>query len=134
MGRIKRTTRSAEEIPLSSTADIAFLLIVFFLAASALLELRGVTLPLPKKDAPPMQILKENIYKIRIDEKGNYSHDNRQLTLKELKTNIEEAYSANKELVVVVRPEEQTPSQAIPGIIQVLRELNIVRVSVGLGK
>ena len=43
--RVKRKTREVEEIPLSSTADIAFLLIVFFLAASALLELRGVHAP-----------------------------------------------------------------------------------------
>lgn len=134
MKKIKRTTRSAEEIPLSSTADIAFLLIVFFLAASALLELRGVTLPLPKKDAPPMQILKKNIYKIYIDKEGNYSHENQTYSLEELKADVEKAYAENDELVVVVRPQKETPAQSIPKVIQILRELNINRVSLGLGK
>ena len=59
--KIKRTTREAREISLASTADIAFLLIVFFLAASALLEMKGIQISLPEKDAPPMQVLRKDL-------------------------------------------------------------------------
>ncbi len=68
--KIRTKRRALEEIPLASTADIAFLLIVFYLAASSLLEFRGVQIPLPKKDAPPMQVLRKDIFRIKVNAAG----------------------------------------------------------------
>lgn len=130
--RVKRKTREVEEIPLSSTADIAFLLIVFFLAASALLELRGVQMPLPVKDAPPMQILKENVFKIGIAPDGSFSHEQQNYELDELGELVAERNRENSELVVVVRADADAPARAIPQIVKLLQDLQIVRVSIGM--
>ncbi|MEQ9364909.1 MAG: biopolymer transporter ExbD [Leptospirales bacterium] len=130
--RVKRKGREVEEIPLASTSDIAFLLIVFFLAASALLELRGVQMPLPVKDAPPMQILKENVFKIGIAPDGGFSHDGTPYELPELGDIVAEQFKANSELVVVVRAHAEAPSRAIPEIVKLLQDLQIVRVSIGM--
>ena len=130
--RVKRKTREVEEIPLSSTADIAFLLIVFFLAASALLELRGVQMPLPVKDAPPMQILKENVFKIGIAPDGSFSHEQQNYELDALSELVAERNRENSELVVVVRADADAPAEAIPQIVKLLQDLQIVRVSIGM--
>ena len=130
--RVKRKTREVEEIPLASTSDIAFLLIVFFLAASALLEMRGVQIPLPKKDAPPMQILKENIFKIQITPEGAYQYEETPYELEALGELVAEANRANSELVVVIRAAAEAPSSTIPKIIKMLQERRIVRVSLGM--
>lgn len=130
--RVKRKTREVEEIPLSSTADIAFLLIVFFLAASALLELRGVQMPLPVKDAPPMQILKENVFKIGIAPDGSFSHEQQNYELDALGELVAERNRENSELVVVVRADAEAPAAAIPQIVKLLQDLEIVRVSIGM--
>ena len=130
--RIKRKTREVEEIPLSSTADIAFLLIVFFLAPSALLELRGVQMPLPVKDAPPMQILKDNVFKIGIAPDGGFSHDGRSYEFGALGELIAQRFQANSELVVVVRAHSEAPVHRVPEIIKLLQDLKITRVSIGL--
>jgi biopolymer transport protein ExbD len=130
--RVKRKNREVEEIPLASTADIAFLLIVFFLAASALLELRGVQMPLPVKDAPPMQILKENVFKVGIGPDGGFSHDGQPFTRSELSETIAERFQANSELVVVVRADAEAPARAIPEIVKMLQDLQIIRVSIGM--
>lgn len=130
--RVKRKTREVEEIPLASTADIAFLLIVFFLAASALLELRGVQIPLPKKDAPPMQILKENIFKIGIAADGGFVYDGATIERDALAARIKESFAENSELVVVVHADENAPSRKIPEIVRLLQELRIERVSIGM--
>lgn len=130
--RIKRTGRSVEEIPLASTADIAFLLIVFFLAASALLELRGVSVPLPKKDAPPMQVLKKNLFRIQVRSNGDYEHDGKPASIEGLATGLRDAYSANKELIVAVRVHSEAPVEAIPRLIVVVQKLQIPRLSIGM--
>ncbi len=130
--RVKRKTREVDEIPLASTADIAFLLIVFFLAASALLELRGVQIPLPKKDAPPMQILKENIFKIGIAPDGGFTYDGAVIERDALATQIQQSFAENSELVVVVRADAESPSRKIPELVRLLQELRIERVSIGM--
>ena len=93
--RIRRKSREADEIPLSSTADIAFLLIVFFLAASALLEMRGVAIPLPKKNAPPMEIEEKNLFRIQINDQGEYIYENQTRDLASLTDIIDKAYKEN---------------------------------------
>lgn len=130
--KIRRKSRQSEEIPLASTADIAFLLIVFFLAASAILEMRGISIPLPQKDAPPMQILSQNIFRIEIDENGDFFHEGQRIEDVKLQEDIINAYEQNSELVAVVRVQPEAPSAAIPRIARLLQEGGIPRVSIGM--
>ncbi|MBU43144.1 MAG: hypothetical protein CMN76_08005 [Spirochaetaceae bacterium] len=132
--RIRRKSREADEIPLSSTADIAFLLIVFFLAASALLEMRGVAIPLPKKNAPPMEIEEKNLFRIQINDQGEYIYENQTRDLASLTDIIDKAYKENKDLVVVIRPFPEAPTGSVPRLIRKLQELNIQRVSLAMKK
>ena len=130
--RIRRKTREVGEIPLASTADIAFLLIVFYLAASALLEFHGITIPLPRADAPPMQILRENIFRIKISPAGEYVYNNGTVPLEELQEILHEARSSNPDLVVVVRVSPDAPSETVPALVARLHDENIRRVSIGM--
>lgn len=132
--RIKRRKRQSEEIPLASTSDIAFLLIIFFLAASALLELRGIKIPLPKKDAPPMQILKKDLYKIQIDSSGNYQHERAIIELPTLIQSVSKAAKENKEIVVVLQVDEEAPVESVPLILSELQKIGIQRISLSLMK
>ncbi len=132
--RIRRKNREADEIPLSSTADIAFLLIVFFLAASALLEMRGVAIPLPKKNAPPMEIEEKNLFRVDIDETGQYLQDGKSMGLDQLQKDTEKAFKENKDLVVVIRPYPEAPTGSVPRLIRMLQDLKIQRVSLAMKK
>lgn len=127
--KIKRKSRAPEEIPLASTSDIAFLLIIFFLTASALLEFRGVQLPLPKPDSPPMQILKKNLFKVYLDESGEFHHEDKAVQLEELRPVLRGEASANPEMVVVLKVNGNAPSQQIPAFIKLLNDESIVRFS-----
>ena len=128
--RIKRTKRDVEEIPLSSTADIAFLLIVFFLAASALLEFRGVVLPLPKKDAPPMQVLKKNLYRLKVLRSGAYEHDGKAISVRQIQVSMNEAYQGNRDLIISVRVHPEAPVDRIPRLVLLVQQLQIPRLSI----
>ncbi|MDH5655027.1 MAG: biopolymer transporter ExbD [Spirochaetia bacterium] len=130
--QIKRKRRSIEEIPLSSTADIAFLLIVFYLASSSLLEFRGVSLPLPKKDAPPMEILKENIVKVYINEEGNILHEKESYSLPEIIRILAEKRKANPEIVVILKVKPEAPSEMVPKFIREIQKINIEKFSMSM--
>jgi biopolymer transport protein ExbD len=132
--QVKRRTRQPEEIPLASTSDIAFLLIIFFLAASALLEMRGVKVPLPVKDAPPMQIQKKDLFKIRIDETGAFHHDGRAKPLGELMTMVMEALRSNENLVVVLQASQDAPVESVTRILDELQKRKVIRISLSMEK
>ncbi|MCB1172778.1 MAG: biopolymer transporter ExbD [Leptospiraceae bacterium] len=131
---IKRNSRTVEEIPLASTADIAFLLIVFFLAASALLEMRGVRIPVPKKDAPPMEILKKNIYQIDIDAEGQITHEKESLPWLQILSSANQESRKNKDLVVLIKVNPEAPVDVIPKVIQGLQDESIQKISVSMEK
>lgn len=130
--RVKRRTRQPEDIPLASTSDIAFLMIIFFLAASALLELRGVKVPLPKKDAPPMQIQKKDLFKIRISPEGDFIHEGKTVSLSQVMARVIEARKGNPDLVVVLRPAADAPVETVPLILNELQKQNIERISLSM--
>jgi len=132
--KVKRRSRKPEEIPLASTSDIAFLLIIFFLAASALLELRGVKIPLPKKDAPPMQIQKKDLFKIKISNQGDYLYQNKTTQLSVIIQNLIEIKKKNPDLVVVVQPEAESPVEKVPQLIAELQKHNVERISLSMDK
>lgn len=130
--RFKRKTTEDEDIPLSSTADIAFLLIVFFLAASALLEFRGIRVPLPKPDAPPMQIDKKDIFRVEVRKTGDFKYEGKVRALKEIQETMRETAKKNPGLVIVLRVDPEAPSDRVPKFVKQVQEEGLRRISIGM--
>lgn len=132
--KVNRKSRDPEEIPLASTADIAFLLIIFYLAASAMLELKGVKLPLPKKDAPPMQIEKKNLFKIEIDKEQNFIYENKKYKIEEILPIMEESSKVNPELVFAIKVDPDCSSEIIPKLVSNMQKRNLIKFSITIKK
>jgi len=132
--KIKRKSRDPEEIPLASTADIAFLLIIFFLAASALLELKGVKLPLPKKDAPPMKIEKKNLLKLEMTKEEKFIYDNKTYELNDILTIMEEKFKQNPEIVFAIQVHPDCPSKVVPELIHGMKQKQLNKFSITIKK
>jgi biopolymer transport protein ExbD len=132
--RIRRKRRKPEEIPLASTADIAFLLIVFYLATSSLIEMKGVTIPLPKPDAPPMQVLKKSIFRLSVDKQGSYLHEKTLYDPRSLLQRLIQGREANPEIIVVLSVSPSAPSDSVPRVVQIIREAGIEKFSMKMGE
>lgn len=130
--KIKRKSRDPEEIPLASTADIAFLLIIFFLAASAMLELKGVKLPLPKKDAPPMQIEKKNLFKVEIDKDQKFIYEKKMYSIREILDLMEEKSKENPELVFSIKVDPDCPSEVVHKLIYSMQKRQLYKFSLAI--
>ncbi|EQA53679.1 MULTISPECIES: ExbD/TolR family protein [Leptospira] len=58
--------RVLEEISASSMSDIAFLLLVFFMVTAVFFVKEGLNIQLPRKNANPTTVLRENVYEILV--------------------------------------------------------------------
>ena len=74
MGLLKRRTSREAEIPTSSMADIAFLLLIFFLVTTTIDVDTGIYMELPpplEEDTPPPEIPDRNILTILVNAQGD---------------------------------------------------------------
>ena len=73
MALLKKKKRTEAEIPTSSMADIAFLLLIFFLVTTTIDVDTGIGMVLPPKledDVEPPPIKERNVLKILVNESG----------------------------------------------------------------
>ena len=66
----KQRSRVSDEIPSSSMADIAFLLLVFFLTTTVFSEEKGLQLVLPEASVEQVKVRSENIMHIFVHPDG----------------------------------------------------------------
>lgn len=79
MPLLKRRTKREAEIPTASMADIAFLLLIFFLVTTTINADKGIYMQLPPKlqeDNPPPEINQRNLLNILVSEDGQVLVDN----------------------------------------------------------
>ena len=74
------------EINTGSMADIAFLLLIFFLVTTTMQVDAGISRKIPKKqEQPPIDINERNILEININKNNELFVDGKTIQLKELK-------------------------------------------------
>ncbi|MFQ5569537.1 MAG: ExbD/TolR family protein [Rhodothermales bacterium] len=84
----KRSGNDAD-IPTSSMADIAFLLLIFFLVTTTLDVDTGIGMVLPPElDHPPHQLHERNMFKILIDTQGMLLVEGKPLRLEHLRDEV----------------------------------------------
>jgi biopolymer transport protein ExbD len=82
--RLDRVTRVSDEIPTASTADIAFLLIIFFMVTTVFSATRGLDFEIPAKQEIPEEIQVEEAVYIHVLSDGTYEVDRRPMALDDI--------------------------------------------------
>ncbi|MCH7495135.1 MAG: biopolymer transporter ExbD, partial [Candidatus Marinimicrobia bacterium] len=105
----KRKKRPAE-IPTSSMADIAFLLLIFFLVTTTIDMDKGLTLVLPAP-GEEKEIPKENISNLLINAAGNVMLDEEFIPLTQIARTVKIKILNNKNLIISVKTDRETDYQ-----------------------
>lgn len=90
---LKKRQREDAEIPSSSLADIAFLLLIFFLVTTTIDVDTGIGLvlpPPPEPDQEPPPIKERNLLKILVNSQGMILMDDQPVVLQEVKDKVKE--------------------------------------------
>jgi len=91
----------AGEIPTASMADIAFLLLIFFLVTTTIDMDKGLGLVLPPK-GEEKEIPKRNISNILINARGDILLDKEPIQIRDIRQVVREKMAANDKLIFSV--------------------------------
>ena len=128
MGKIKRRFKGGE-IPTSSMADIAFLLLIFFLVTTTIDIDKGLGLVLPA-EGETIEIKKKNILNCLINSSGMVLLGGEPVNLKDVSRIVKEKLRENNKLIISVKTHERTHYKDYVAIIDQLKIANATRISI----
>ena len=119
----------AGEIPTASMADIAFLLLIFFLVTTTIDMDKGLGLVLPPK-GEEKEIPKRNISNILINARGDILLDKEPIQMRDIRQVVREKMAANDKLIFSVKTHPKAGNQAYVNVLDQLKMANAKRISI----
>ena len=107
---IKKQRRPMQEINSSSMADIAFLLLVFFLVTTTISMDKGISLVLPS-EGNELEVNRKNIVNILMNESGKVLMDDKSIKVKDIRGKVERKLAGNPNLIFSVQTHPRTKYQ-----------------------
>jgi biopolymer transport protein ExbD len=131
-GILKRRSRVSDEIPTASMADIAFLLLIFFLVTTVFSEERGLSLVLPEPQSEEVEINPKNIITFYVVGDGvveirrGDSPDKQTIDFQQVEAVARQELAANNRLIVSVKT---APDANYVDMVNVLDEVKLAGAS-----
>ena len=113
------------EIPTASMADVAFLLIIFFLVSSIYSVTRGIQFSLPKKDEQALTAEPEAAVLIEIARNGALTVDGRAMALGALQGYLRPKLERNPTKSVILQTALDAPYHAMTDAFDELRQVGV---------
>jgi len=117
-----RCQRVSDEIPTASIADIAFLLVIFFMITITFAATQGLDMKLPEE--PPVTDDVDPIESVHVEVEGGgrLTVDGRGMVVGDLLAYLEPKLRINPDKPVLVRPRPDTPYGATVDVLDELRQ------------
>ena len=128
MAKQKRRFKGGE-IPTSSMADIAFLLLIFFLVTTTIDMDKGIGIILPA-EGQELEINKKNILNCLISASGAVLLGGEPVELKDLSRKVQEEIRANDKLIVSVKAHEKAQYDVYVAVLDQLKLAKATRISI----
>jgi len=126
---VEKKKERSSEIPTSSLADIAFLLLIFFLVTTTIDVDKGIGLVLPPQ-GEAKEISKRNIANLLINEEGKVMLDDQITDIPMLKNIIKEKIAQNPNLIISVKTDEKTKYRYYIQVLDQLKQANAKKISI----
>ncbi|MBL7012867.1 MAG: biopolymer transporter ExbD [Candidatus Marinimicrobia bacterium] len=125
----KRRFKSGE-IPTSSMADIAFLLLIFFLVTTTIDTDKGLGIVLPPPGDVEIEIKKKNIMNCLINSQGAVLLDEEPTPIDQINGVVKRRLAENPLLIVSVKSHKKTEYSDYVRVIDQLKMANAMRISI----
>jgi len=124
----KRKSKTAE-IPTDSLADIAFLLLIFFLVTTTIDVDKGIGLTLPDPRGDEKQIRSTNIANLLINTDGMVMLSGNSIAVTQIKERIRNMIIENPNLIVSVKTVSGTPYKVYIDVLDQLKLADARKIS-----
>ena len=118
-----------QEINSSSMADIAFLLLVFFLVTTTISMDKGISLVLPS-EGNELEVNRKNIVNILMNESGKVLLDDKPIKVNGIKEIVEKKLFGNPNLIFSVQTHPRTKYQDYLKVLDQLKEAKATKISI----
>lgn len=125
--RIRRREVPAE-IPTASMADVAFLLIIFFLVTSVFSVTRGIQFSLPRHDEAAFTASPEAAVLIKIGANGSLIVDDRPMAIDQVAGYLVPKLQRNPGKSVIVQTAMEAPYGAMVDVFDEIRQAGVTNV------
>jgi biopolymer transport protein ExbD len=116
------------EIPTASMADIAFLLIIFFLVSTTMYQAKGIGLTLPA-EGRQTKVRKRNIVHILVNSRGQMMIDGDQYPIPALEDIARRKIRENDKVIMSVKIDPQAQYSVMIDVVDELMKAGSRRIS-----
>ena len=126
---ILKRQRKVDEVNSSSMADIAFLLLIFFLVTTTISMDKGINIILPA-DGSEKEVDKNNLVNIAMNDQGKILVDDSPKLMTEIKSLAEKRIAANSKIIFSVSTHERTKYQDYVSLLDELKKARATKISI----
>lgn len=126
---LKHKKKTLQEIPSASMADIAFLLLVFFLITTTISMDKGIGLVLPAI-GEELEVNPKNLAKVLVNATGQVLLDDEPVLMNQLRGKVRTMLSRNSKLIISVKTSPQTKHQTYLDVLDQLKMAGATRISI----
>ncbi len=128
-GGLQRKSKASQEIPSSSMADIAFLLLIFFMVSTVFQKDRNRPIDWAQAEATEKIDQKQkNILNVWVEPNGDVFINDVQQQMNDVSVLVAPMYRINRELVISIRSDRAVPYRYIDAVQQELSAAGVLRV------
>ena len=129
-GGFSRKSKTSDEIPSSSLADIAFLLLIFFMVTTVFRTDRERDIIWPQAEATEkIDEKKKNILNIWVEQNGSIFMNDQPYTMEQVSEVVAPLYAdSDRRLVISIRSDREVPYSTIDQLQAELVAAGVVRV------
>ena len=120
------------EIPTASMADIAFLLIIFFMTTTNFAREKGLKFVLPEKKDQEVKIKSENLLKISINDKGEMFLNDEEARWENLEREVKLRLEKNPNLIILIRTHRDAPYEYMIRAFDAVKAAGGKKVGLGI--
>ena len=132
--RFVRKAKVGTAVPTASMADIAFLLLVFFMVSTVFIRYRGIPVQLPAAEKIEELESRRNVTSIWVDRQGGINIDDQTVPLDQVGRVIHAKMTANPRLVISIKGDGAAKFGLLSDVMQELRKVEALRVNFATGR
>lgn len=129
MKKITKTGATEPNIPTASTADIAFLLIIFFMLTTVFRTEQGLKITLPGAESTERILKRRNVAFVWLDKGGRTTINDNLLELKGVTSVMAGKFAENPDLIAVIRADREIEYGRVNDILEALKDAGVLKVT-----
>ncbi len=127
---LRNRLRPKSEIPTASMADIAFLLIIFFMLTAVFTANQGLRFGLPDDDPEDLDVQPKEAIHIKIQGEGQFRVDRQDMSYEQMSGYLQQRIQLAPQKPVIIQTLPDVPYNEMIRVFDLLRMLDVQNVSI----